>query len=122
MVPPSASYLTQRPPTDGDMVDRSAQLFPPTPRVVYRMAPLIQVICQLRFPTLLAIESKPPVDFQEMIRDHFPLLQRNVEPIPGELIPEQLQVLFAQVSSLTYLFSTEDRTSTVTLSANSIAL
>jgi hypothetical protein len=52
---------------EGRMNGSFVQLFPPSSRVVYRRAPLIEVVCQLRFPTLLSIESKPPADFQERI-------------------------------------------------------
>lgn len=38
----------------------------------YEKSQLIEVICQLKFPTILSIESRAPADFQEMIRSRFP--------------------------------------------------
>ena len=40
-------------------------MFSNEPRVIYRRNQLGEVICQLRFPEILAIAAKPPVDFQE---------------------------------------------------------
>ena len=39
---------------------------------VYEKNQLIEVICQLRFPTILSIDSREPADFQELIRGNFP--------------------------------------------------
>lgn len=62
--------------------------FPDSERVVYRRNPLVEVICQLRFPTILKISAEPPVAFQERIREEYPLLTErypevNVEVPPG---------------------------------------
>ncbi len=48
-------------------------------RYLYRKAQLIEVICQLRFPTILSISAREPVDFQEAIRRDFPQYQRLME-------------------------------------------
>ena len=34
----------------------------------YARSPLVEVICQLRFPAILSIGANDPVDFQEAIR------------------------------------------------------
>ncbi|NLU25168.1 MAG: TIGR04255 family protein [Clostridiales bacterium] len=41
-------------------------------RCIYSRSPLHEVICQLRFPAILSIGTKEPVDFQEAIRADFP--------------------------------------------------
>lgn len=41
-------------------------------RFVYEKPQLIEVICQLRFPTILSIETNPPAEFQETVRGAFP--------------------------------------------------
>lgn len=41
-------------------------------RVIYAKSPLIEVICQLRFPTILKIENQAPYEFQELIRTDYP--------------------------------------------------
>lgn len=39
---------------------------------VYEKAQLIEVTCQLRFPVILSIETSPPAEFQETVRQSFP--------------------------------------------------
>jgi len=63
-------------------------LFPDSPRVVYQQNPLDQVICQLRFPQILRVDTEVPVDFQEKIRARFPLVEekRDVSfPLPEDV-------------------------------------
>ena len=43
-------------------------LFSDHPRTHYRNAPAREVICQLRFPSILTINTVEPADFQEAIR------------------------------------------------------
>ena len=47
-------------------------MFSQEPRRLLKRNQLMEVICQFRFPEILAIAAKPPVDFQEAIRDEFP--------------------------------------------------
>lgn len=52
-------------------------------RCIYRHNPLTEVICQLRFPEILAIGANLPVAFQEAIRDEFPQYSARKEaPAP----------------------------------------
>ena len=52
-------------------------------RCIYRNNQLAEVICQLRFPEILSIGAKLPVDFQEAIRDEFPVYTTRKEmPAP----------------------------------------
>ena len=104
------------------MTASSAELFPDSPREIYTNTPTVQVICQLRFPSLLSIESKPPVDFQERIRDHFPLLERTGGSLPAEIPPEIAKLVQPQIGTSGYQFLTQDRASTVTLEPSSLAL
>ena len=58
-------------------------MFSNEPRVTYRRNQLGEVICQLRFPEILAIAAKPPVDFQEAIRADYPQYTSRMEsPAP----------------------------------------
>ena len=47
-------------------------LFADNTRYSYVNSPLIETICQLRFPTILSIGSTEPAQFQEAIRGDFP--------------------------------------------------
>lgn len=57
-------------------------LFSDHPRTVYRNPPAHEVICQLRFPTILSINNVEPADFQEEIRDTFPQYARRQDAPP----------------------------------------
>lgn len=50
--------------------------------IKYEKNQLAEVICQLRFPTILSIEAKEPADFQDEIRDAFPRYMMQVESVP----------------------------------------
>ena len=61
-------------------------LFSDHPRTHYRNAPAHEVICQLRFPSILTINSVEPADFQEAIRAEFPQYARR-QASPGWAAP-----------------------------------
>ncbi len=60
-------------------------LFSDRPRTTYRSAPAHEVICQLRFPTILSINTVEPADLQEAIRDAFPQYIRRQEAAPPKI-------------------------------------
>jgi len=98
----------------------TGDLFPPTPRVYYHKAPLVQVTCQLLFPAVLRIERDVPAEFQERIRHAFPLFER-ANPFMPQLPPEIIRAL-PNANLPIYRFLTEDRKSTVELTPQSVAL
>ena len=61
-------------------------MFSASERVLYGKRQLIEVICQLRFPTILSISAKEPAEFQEAIRAEFPRYARNLEKLPPKVI------------------------------------
>jgi uncharacterized protein (TIGR04255 family) len=69
--------------------------FPDYERVIYERNPLNEVLCQLRFPSILKVTSQQPVEFQEVIRTDYPILniKRPVElPVPNQT-PELTTIL-----------------------------
>ena len=46
--------------------------FPKKDRIIFTKNPLTDVICQLRFPSILKIDTEVPAKFQDKIRDVFP--------------------------------------------------
>lgn len=52
-------------------------------KFVYEKNTLVEVICQLRFPTILSIETSQPAEFQDAIREEFPRYVVNTERIPS---------------------------------------
>lgn len=98
-------------------------MFSTEPRCRYGAHPLAEVICQLRFPDILAISAKDPVDFQEAIREDFPLFLRKQEMPAPKLhgTPGNL-TLQKQQSVTNYQFSTADGVWRVNLTNTFISL
>ena len=98
-------------------------MFSPKGRCIYRHNPLAEVICQLRFPEILAIGARPPVDFQEAIRNEFPLYNPKQEVsapkitgIPGHFSLEN------RPATVNYQFSSSDGVWRVNLTSKFISL
>jgi len=51
--------------------------FPISAREEYENNPLEEVICQLRFPTILKINTESPAEFQDDIRKRYPLYEKG---------------------------------------------
>jgi uncharacterized protein (TIGR04255 family) len=98
--------------------------FPASPRVIYRKSPLTQVICQLRYPSVLKIEANAPAEFQDRIRRAFPYFERaNVANIgAGQQLPAELVQIFAQQFTANYVFRSEDKTAEIHLSPDALSL
>ena len=62
-------------------------LFPDTPRVVYETNVIEEVICQLRFPSILRIDVETPAAFQERIRKNYP---QYVQDTDSPELPKQI--------------------------------
>ena len=55
-------------------------------KIQYEKSPLVEVICQLRFPTILAIGGRDPVDFQELVRGDLPRYAQQTEKRDGQSV------------------------------------
>lgn len=55
-------------------------------RVIYAKRQLVEVICQLRFPEILKIETDAPADFQERIRQIYPQYEKKLEQLPPQMV------------------------------------
>lgn len=55
------------------------------PRTHYNAAPLREVICQIRFPAILSIDTKEPADFQEAVRSAFPRYAVKQDRLPPKV-------------------------------------
>ena len=93
------------------------------PRCRYGSNPLAQVICQLRFPEILAISANPPVAFQEAIRSEYPAFARRQEMLPPRVTgaPGNLTVQ-KQESVTNYQFSSPDGIWRVNLTGTFLSL
>ena len=52
-------------------------------RYAYGKSQLIEVISQLRFPTILSIDTREPADFQETVRAAFPRYSARWKSCPA---------------------------------------
>ena len=93
-------------------------------RYLYTRPPLVEVICQLRFPTILSIGAKEPAEFQDAIRGEYPRYAARQEyPMPkvagaGTPNPSVQQ----QPPITNYNFVSQDGKWKVNLTNNFIAL
>ena len=104
-------------------------LFPEAERVIYKNNVLEQVICQLRFHTILKIDTEVPSDFQEEIRKKFPIYQQSHEGtdlrLPDgvtQLLPRDFLESLPMRGNLRFQFLSSDRAWTVSLTRDFVAL
>lgn len=101
-----------------------------SPRVIYQKNPLQEVICQLRFPPILKIDSLVPFEFQDRIRNYYPLyseVKEGIFEIPEEIsrqIPAELANAIPMPISNTknYKFSSSDEKWNINLTNSFVAL
>lgn len=98
---------------------------PESQRVVYKKTPLIEVICQVRYPSIFRIESEHPVQFQSILASDFPVAQEKqvVTQIPAEvlsILPEVVQRSLPLARA--YDFSSRDGVWTVSLTRDFLSL
>ena len=99
--------------------------FPESHRAVFRKNPLAEVICQFRFPTILAIAAEPPSTFQEKVRESYPLYETpgDASAWPKELGPilSQLSIKFPGEAT-THKFLAEGEKRSISLAQDFVAV
>ncbi len=96
--------------------------FPHNPEIRLERPPLVEVVCQVRFPVILRIAREEPSEFQELIRRRFPLLEMEQSVLvqfPG-LSGEGAPVAEAQAKI--YRFRTPDTHTSISLAVDFFAL
>lgn len=105
--------------------------FPEVPRVIYANNPLVEVVCEVRFPPILRISAADPTDFQDQIRSAYP--EYEVGNVSGPLVPNAPDFLRSLLQSgfqdpsfeaapRGYRFLNADQSWKVTLSQGSLSL
>ena len=99
-------------------------LFSDAARCHYDRPVTHEVICQLRFPTILRIDKNEPADFQEKIRGRFPRYGVKREAPPPQLIqrPGAPVEIKPAPSVANYAFVSEDTLWKLNLAKDFIAL
>ena len=101
-------------------------LFPDVKRIIYNKNPLDRVICQLKFPSILRIDTEPPAEFQDCVRKEFPNYSEKTElPIRissgvQDRIPHEEMLDTANTKN--HEFSSEDGQWKINLTRTFIAL
>jgi len=98
-------------------------------RVIYKKNPLEQVLCQFRYTPILSIDSKLPADFQDFIREDFPLYE-EIQGFQQDITAGiNLQLVDLSINPITninamknYVFMTEDRNWRIDLTRDYISL
>ena len=88
-------------------------------RQIFKRRQLLEVICQLRFPEILKIESTDPAEFQDRIRGEYPQYQKKVEQLPPQIVNGKP---VPQGTVNNYQFISEDSQWKVSLTKGFIAL
>lgn len=98
-------------------------LFAPYERLQYARSPLVEVICQLRFPTILSIGANEPAAFQDAVRKDFPRYAARQEQVPPKVVKKgNATALEPQKPITNYHFVSEDGRWKLNLTQNFIAL
>lgn len=98
-------------------------MFSNDPRCIYHNNQLSDVICQLRFPEILSINTTPPAQFQEAIRDEYQKFTQKMDTPAPKLVgtPGNL-TLQNQLGIMNYQFSTADGAWRINLTSRFISL
>lgn len=99
-------------------------MFSEKDRVVYKNSQLVEVVCQLRFPTILAISEKAPAEFQDAIRKDFPqyMVRHDAQPPKMVQAPGQPPRMEAQKPIINHQFVSADGHYRINLTQNFISL
>lgn len=105
--------------TEGDRC-----MFGSEDRYQYIASPLIEVICQLRFPAILSIAAQEPAAFQERIRGDYPIYAARQDQVAPRVVNANTPnpTLEPQKSVTNYNFLSEDKRWKVNLTSGFIAL
>ena len=106
---------------------KNAMPFPESPRVIYEKNPLEEVICQLRFPPILRIDTEIPAAYQDKLRTAYPVFRERQASGPNlDLPPEFANILAGsfpmQKGKSAYEFLSADEFWKVSLTREFLAL
>ena len=104
--------------------------FPDSAREVYGTNPLEQVICQIRYPPILAISTGSPDRFQDAIREMYPWYEektKSIPDLPSGLPTEVAELLTSAPFNIKtqppeHRFLTESKSRTISLTQGFVAV
>ena len=103
-------------------------LFPAENRVIYDSNPLINVICQVRFPTILRVDTEIPSAFQQkLLPDYINVVEKQEVALDVQMVGSP-DIVRDEIKQLTtsatknYEFTTEDNKWKINLTRNFLSL
>lgn len=99
-----------------------ALMFPHHPDLPLEKPPLAEVICQVRFPPILRIARDEPSEFQERVRDRFPLLELAQGVLVNFPPPASNAIPAAEVSPRVFRFKSTNGKTAISLAVDFYAL
>jgi len=96
--------------------------FPDSPRVVYQSNPLVEVVCQVRFPRLLRLETELPVEFQNRVHKEYPTLKESFSSKLPDEIARAMGLDPANLHQRGFDFLTRDETWKISLASSALSL
>lgn len=98
-------------------------MFSDAPRCLYESNQLADVICQLRFPEILSITANLPAQFQDAIRESYPVYSSKMEAGAPKLTGKPGSfTLENQPSTVNYQFASPDGAWRINLTSRFISL
>ena len=97
--------------------------FPDSPREVFPRNVLKEVICQLRFPSILRITGESPFEVQDKIREEYPHYEE--EQPPQDLVPPEVASVLSirlGAADTTHKFLTPNKRRILSLSSSFLAV
>lgn len=97
----------------------------PSERVVYELNPIVEVVCQIRFPLLLSLDDVGPAAYQQRFANtHYPLLdvQHDQQISMSFGANQEVAASHQTTTSKTFHFDNEDRTWRVSVGNTFFAL
>jgi len=91
-------------------------------RYEYAKSPLIETICQLRFPEILSIGANAPAAFQEAVRHDFPRYEAKEEQLPPKIVRGPNPSVQPQNPVTNYNFISQDGLWKLNLTTSFIAI
>lgn len=88
-------------------------------RIKYQIPPLVEVIFQLRFPTILALNTQDPIDFHNRIRSSFPYYSYSTQEVKETRPDGQTRVLRAVRN---HQFTAKDKMTKINIESTFIAI
>jgi uncharacterized protein (TIGR04255 family) len=100
--------------------------FPQVERVIFGTNPLEEVICQLKFPPILKIDTETPAAFQDRIRANYPFYRNlqgmGLSPVPHNLVNLGGGPFPMMPGGVSHLFSSKDEQWTLALTREFLGL